>query len=84
MIDEEYSRLITWNMLSWNGAMIRYPVVRVPRPRQENMRVPDFVLKCVGFLGDKDAEAEDFIPNATAFLLLLRLGCSTVGTIPML
>jgi hypothetical protein len=50
--------------------MVRYPVVRIPRPK-EYMRVPDYILECVGFLGDvaRGAEADSFNHDATAFFV---------------
>jgi hypothetical protein len=46
------------------------------------MRVPDFVLKCVGFLGDvvKGCETNDLNPQATAFFVSVRSSVQNAGS----
>jgi hypothetical protein len=46
------------------------------------MRVPDFVLKCVGFLGDvvKGCETDDLNPQATAFFVTVRSSVQNAGS----
>src|ERR1035438_920839 len=50
------------------------PVIRIPRPVEHTLRVPIFVLKCVGFLGDpllRTSEHDEINPQSTAFIVSL-------------
>jgi hypothetical protein len=57
-----------------HGIMVcdRYPVVRIPGLNK--MRVPDNVVKCVGFLGD--VIGDEFSAEATVFFVTVESGVS--------
>jgi hypothetical protein len=56
--------------------MIRYPVVRILR---QSVRVPDFILRCIGFLGE--VLGDEFDAQATVLFVAVRSGVQYASTV---